>query len=122
MAKNIKFKYLYTDTGNYKNYGFVIFSDPKNISITEITSKLETAFQHEVLFIAQQVDLPELFFEDFPSDDDISFHELDGIEITDEPLNDLSKRTINQFMERINSEAFKGWKVFDPIERFSYSI
>ena len=117
MANNIKFKYLYRDAGNYKNFGYAVFSNPESISVDEIKDKLEKAFKHEMLFIADQVDLQELFFEDFPSDDDISFHEFDGLEVTDEARNDLSKRTIKQFVELIKSESSRGWKVFDPSER-----
>jgi len=117
MAKNIKFKYLYSDAGNYKKFGYAIFSNPESIPIDEVREKLEKAFEQKMFFIAQQVDLQELFFEDFPSDDDISFHEFDGLEVTDEPLNSLSKLTIKQFVELVDLESSKGWKVFDPWER-----
>ena len=117
MAKNIKFKYLYRDAGNYKNYGYAIFSNPESISIAEINDKLERAFEQGMFFIARQLDLQELFFEDFPSDDDISFHEFDGVEISDDTPNNLSKRTIKQFIELVDLESLKGWEVFDPMER-----
>ena len=117
MTKNIKFNYLYRDAGNYKNFGYAIFSNPESISVDEIKDKLEKAFKHKMFFIAQQIDLKELFFEDFPSDDDISFHEFDGLEVTVEPPNNLTKRTIKQFIELVDSESSKGWQVFDPMDR-----
>ena len=120
MIQNIKFKYLYRDFGNYKNVGSVVFPNPDNISIIEVNEELEKAFHQSIFFVAQQIGLQELFFKDFPSDDDISFHEFDGVEMSDEAPNDLYKRTIKEFVQLVILESTKGWEVFDPMERLFY--
>ncbi|MBE0680446.1 MAG: hypothetical protein IH589_00910 [Anaerolineales bacterium] len=118
MPQNIKFNYLYRDAGNYKIFGNVVFSNPEYLSLVEIKDSLEKTFIQKLFFIAKQIELQELFFEEFPLGDDISFHEFNGIEITEELPNDSTKRTIREFIELVELESSKGWKVFDPMERF----
>ncbi len=117
MAQSIKFEYLYRDTGNYKSFGNVVFSNPDNIPSIEIKDSLVNAFSQKMFFIAEQIGLQELFFEGFPSEDDISFHEFNDVEITDEDPNDSAGRTIKEFVELVELESSKGWRVFDPMER-----
>lgn len=122
MTQSIKFKYLYRDTGNYKNFGNVVFSNPDNISSIEIEDSLENAFSQKVFFVAEQIGLQELFFKGFPLGDDISFHEFNDIEITDEDPNDSVGRTIKEFVELVELESSKGWQVFDPMERLFHLV
>lgn len=117
MTQSIKFGYLYRDTGNYKNLGNVVFSNPDNISSIEIKDSLVNAFSQKVFFIAEQIGLQELFFEGFPSGDDISFHEFNEVEMTDEAPSDSAGRTIKEFVALVELESSKGWQVFDPMER-----
>jgi hypothetical protein len=115
MCQNIKFWYLYRDYGNYKNNSYVIFSNPEKIPFDKARQRLETAFEQHVLFIASQIGLPELFHSDYPTCDDISFHEFDDLEFTEQEPSD--KRTLNNFLAQVEKESIKGWKVFDPQER-----
>jgi len=114
---NIKFKYLYRDAGNYKNYGFRVFGNPDNWSVDEIQGRLEAAFLDGIHFIAEQIGLPELFHLDYPTIDDVSFHEYDSLELTEERATDSSEQTIKEFVEKIERESVIGWKLFDPRER-----
>lgn len=117
--RNIKFKYLYRDGGNYKNYGFSIFRNPDNLSVEEIERKLETIFLNELYFIAAQIGLPELFHEDYPAIDDVSFHEYCSVESTEEDESEFSKWTIKEFVEKVEKESAIGWELFDPREKLS---
>jgi hypothetical protein len=118
MYKNIKFKYLYRDGGNYKKYHSIVFRNTQNHSVELLNHRLEEVFWSNIFFVASQIKLPELFFEDFPNDDDISFHEFDGIELTPEKPNDPLNRSIEDFVDEVRLESAKGWDVFDPKERF----
>ena len=113
---SIKFNYLYRDAGNYKNYGFQVFKNPDNLPVSMIENKLAATFFEGLLFIANQIDLPELFHEDYPTIDDVSFHEYAGLEIIQD-TGDVSGRTIKEFVERIEQESVLGWRFFDPHER-----
>ena len=114
---NIKFKYLYRDAGNYKNYGFRVFRNPDNLSVSEIGKKFEASFLNGLYFIAEQIGLPELFHDDYPTLDDVSFHEYYGVEMSDEEGTDSSVQTIKQFAQKVMQESSTGWKLFDPQER-----
>lgn len=116
MSQNIKFRYMYRDESNYKRYGFVIFSNPESIPLDETRSRLEKAFSGSMLFNAKQVGLPELFFEDFPQPNDLTLHEFDIVEITTDAANDRYRRTIKQFVEKVERESIKGWRVIDPLD------
>jgi hypothetical protein len=117
---NTKFIYLYRDSGNYKNMSIVIFLNPENISLAEAQQRLEVAFEQKLLFIASQIGLPDLFHDDFPTSDDISFHEFSGLEFTEQDIND--KRTLKKFFAQVEKESKIGWKVFDPQERLFTQI
>jgi len=118
MSK-IKFKYLYRDAGNYKNYGFKVFRNPNDLTINQIEERLESAFLNRLYFIADQIGLPELFHNDYPTIDDISFHEYDGLELMIDDVKDLSERTVEEFIDNVVQESAVGWKLFDPREMLS---
>lgn len=116
---NIKFVYLYRDGGNFKNWGFCIFRNPDNLPIENIEQRLLASFWQGSLFIAEQVGLPELFHDDYPTIDDICFHEYVNSELTEEDETDSFRRTISVFVDRIEYESAVGWNVFDPRDRLS---
>ena len=80
---NIKLNYLYRDASNYKNYGSVIFSNTNGIPIKQIELALRNTLIDGEYFIANKWNIPELFFEEYNSDDH-EFHEFYSIEITNE--------------------------------------
>ncbi len=114
---NIKFKYLYRDAGNYKNYGFRVFRNPDNLPLGEIEKEIKAAFLDGLYFISEQIGLPELFHDDYPTMDDVSFHEYDGSELSAEEVADSSVQTIKEFVDKVLQESAIGWKLFDPQER-----
>ena len=57
----IKFNYLYRDGSNYKSWGDVVFSNPEQLALNEIESKLVAAFLPDRLYIASQISIPEKF-------------------------------------------------------------
>jgi len=116
MLPNVKFFYEYRDESNYKNFGSVIFTNPDGIPIDDIKARLQKVFFASMLFNSNQVGLPELFFEDFPLPSDMTLHEFDSIETTDEVTNDYLCRTINQFIKEAEKESATGWTVIDPLE------
>lgn len=116
MVKNVKFNYLYRDTGNYKSWGEIIFTNPTRLSVDEIDNRLRKSFFHNELFIADQIGIPQVFMysQGSATTDDHCFHEYDSVELTDEESNDLDKRTIQNFLEQIEMAAIVGWRSFHP--------
>ena len=100
VSLNIKFKYLYREAGNFKIFGFVLFSNPKKLSIDTIQSGIISKLISGEFFENEKMGLPALHFEIFDSDLDHGWHELDGIETTSERQNDF--RSIDEFLEIFN--------------------
>jgi hypothetical protein len=84
---NIKFNYLYRDSGNYKKFSSVIFYNPNNIELTELEKLIKSKLIDGLWFYADEWKLPELFTEYLDSRIDPIWHEFESIEYIDEPEN-----------------------------------
>lgn len=93
---NIKFNYLYRDGGNYKNYGFVILSNPGNLALTEVEKLIRNKLIDGEWFYADEWGLPELFFEWVDFRDDPTWHEFESIDCVNAsvPQTGLNHHTI----------------------------
>jgi len=113
---NIRFNYLYRDTGNYKKWSSVVFSNPDGLTLESVEKAFRRAFSQECLFIASQVRIPEcfLFAEKCAGSDDHCFHEFDGVEASFESPKDSCSRSISGFIADVEVEAKRGWRTFDP--------
>jgi hypothetical protein len=116
---NIKFNYLYRDGSNYKSWGEVIFSNPEQITLDEIETRLIDAYLPDKLFIASQIYIPEKFsflngkFTKY----DHCYHEFDSVEICQEEPTDASERSITNFLRDVKLASNHGWEAFDILER-----
>lgn len=100
---NIKFAYLYRDSGNYKNFGSIVFSNADNINLTELQMLIQSKLIDGTWFYAELWQLPKLYFSVWNDKTDHTFHEFECIEYTSEPANTLL--TLAQFkalVERTN--------------------
>jgi hypothetical protein len=84
---NIKFNYLYRDAGNYKNFGFVIFRNLTNLSLSEFEDFLTLRLIGEQYFYADEWHIPDLHSGTWNNKFDHTFHEFESIEYTSEPPN-----------------------------------
>jgi hypothetical protein len=115
---NILFEYLYRDGSNYKAWGAIVFSNPMELLISEIDGRLRRAFDSELFFIANQIEIPEIFLyrDGLLTGDDHCFHEYDHVELTNDSVTDMYNRTISDFLAQIEAAAQHGWEVFDPCD------
>jgi hypothetical protein len=95
LKTNIRFDYLYRDAGNYKNYGFVIFSNPNNLSIEKLRSSIISNLNDGEFFNHKRLKIPALFFS-IKNSDDHFWHEFENIEETNETPTET--RTIDEFL------------------------
>ncbi|MEO6978720.1 MAG: hypothetical protein ABI113_10090 [Mucilaginibacter sp.] len=79
---NIKFNYLYRDSGNYKKYGFAIFANTDNLELAEVEKHIRAKLIGCEWFYADEWVVPELFFEWVDFRIDPTWHEFEGIEFT----------------------------------------
>ncbi|WP_295721081.1 hypothetical protein [Mucilaginibacter sp.] len=84
---NIQFNYLYRDAGNYKIYASVIFANPGNISLTELSALIQSKLIDQIWFYAGDWRLPDLRSETFNDDIDPAWHEFENIEYIEEAAN-----------------------------------
>lgn len=123
MTSNIKFFYLYRDAGNYKAWGEIVFSNIEKMALAEVTARLRSAFSQEILFVADQIHVPEVFLYNGSkvTSDDHCFHEFDAVEISNEQANDERERSTKRFVEEVEFQAKLGWRAFDPLEKVESS-
>jgi len=121
---NIKFNYLYRDGANYKSWGDVVFSNPDELTLNEIESRLTDAFLPDKLFISHQISISEkfLFTNGKFSKFDHCYHEFDSVEVCKENPTDDLKRSITDFLKTVELISQDGWKAFDILDRFDVLI
>ena len=100
---NIKFCYLYRDAGNYKLFDFIVFSNRRGYTITQIEQKLRSLLISETYFFPEQWNIPRLKFDNFDPELDHGWHELEEVDYTEEPT--TSAQDINEFLESVINSA-----------------
>ncbi len=112
---NTRFIYLYRDGSNYKSWGEVVFAGAPS---DDTLGRVLAALDRSEFFIADQIRVPEKFFENWPRyDDDHCWHEFSSLEETKQLPTDEHSRAIADFVDEIEAAAKSAWKVFDPAER-----
>jgi len=112
---NTRVEYLYRDGANYKQWGAVVFRGECDGSLTR---RLFASLDREEFFIAHQVRLAELFFDDRAlCADDHCWHEMGDVTTTSAAADDLLGRTLKQFVAEVERASTEGWAVFDRSAR-----
>ncbi len=107
---NSRFEYLYRDASNYKRWRSVVFSGAPTRALE---SRIRASLHDGEWFIANQVRLPNLFFLDFPvNDDDHCWHEFSAIEATELSPDDPLQRAIAGFAAELAEAHHVGWRQF----------
>jgi len=121
MRPIIRFNYLYRDAGNYKAWGEIYFSNPDKLELKSIDKQLKRAFDQEVLFIAHQIGVPEVFLykEGGLNTNDHCFHEYDCVELVENVDFSLDSRSVKQFIQVVEKAAASGWNAFNPLDELA---
>ncbi len=116
---SIKFNYLYRDGSNYNSWGKVVFTNPDQLTLGKIETRLIDAFLPDKLFIASQVSIPEkfLFLKGKFTEYDHCYHEFDCVEVCESISTDFLDRSITDFLRDVELASKHGWKAFDILER-----
>ena len=81
MSEVILFNYLYRDSGNYKKFGSMRFSNPEQLTIEEITQRLIKNQIDGSYFYPEQVGIKKFKFHRHT--EDTSWYEFESVEILD---------------------------------------
>ena len=109
---NAALEYLYRDAGNDKQWGRVVFANPESLALEVAEARLCAACDSHEFFVARQVNLEELYFEDFDDELDHGFHQFSKLEPTTDVTTDT--RTLTQFVEefvRAGAPGASGWTI-----------
>lgn len=98
---NIRFEYLYRCAGNYKNWGEVIFRNSSEESAETLESKLRDGLIDGEFFVAEEIGLPTLYFDDIDSELDHGWHEFASLCETEGPTTDRAGRDISDIVDRL---------------------
>ena len=79
-----------------------------------LLARLTAVLDGGEFFVADQVRMPDLFFE-VSSVDDHCFHTFHRLEATEAAVSDLYGWTIEAFVAEAEAAGLSGWRVFDPV-------
>lgn len=102
---NVRFEYLYRDSGNFKNWGEVVFSNPRGVRADIISAIAAQVLIDRTFFVAAIADVPDLHFAEHNEDLDHGWHETHAFRPTDEPPNDVRNRNIEEFVESLRTAS-----------------
>jgi len=98
---NVRFEYLYRDAGNFKNWGEIVFSNPRNINADLVAAMAEKVLIDQAYFLASKAGVPDLHFVEHDEDLDHDWHEVYAFRATDEAPNDPQGRDVEEFVESL---------------------
>lgn len=98
---SIRFEYLYRDAGNNKNWGEVVFANPRHLSAKAIAEMAAEALIDEYFFVARKVGVRNVHFPDYDDELDHGWHEVHAFVGTSEAPTDEEQRDIEEFIEAI---------------------
>jgi hypothetical protein len=96
---NVSFSYMYRDGANYKNPSEVIFGNPENVDLQEAEKIIKSKLIDETWFYVERWGLKDLHFTTWDNEIDVTWHEFNALELTDELPTDA--RMFKQFLAQI---------------------
>ena len=99
MPNNIRFHYLYRDSGNYKTFGFKDFANPGNLLLEEVRIKLTEKLISGEFFYPEESGISKFRFHRFC--DDYSWYEFESLEIV---KGKTPSKTIDEFIAGLSTK------------------
>ena len=99
---NIKFNYLYRDSGNYKLFNSVIFTNPNKLDLKTIQGQITKSLIDGEFFCPREWNIPALEFDTPDEELDHNWHEFESVEQTSESSEVMKK--IDELLESIIDE------------------
>jgi len=102
--KYVQFWYMYRDYSNYKQHNSITFSNPDNISLTEIDAAIRKCLIDGEWFLHSAWGVPDMHFEETVWKDDHPLHEYHFVQETEAEGN---VESVNDFLARISNISTK---------------
>ena len=97
----IRFDYLYRCAGNYKQWGEVFLSNPQDRPVEELESAIRAKLIDGEFFIAEQIGVPTLYFEETDPELDHGWHEFTGLALVEHAPSDGDSESIEAMLEKL---------------------
>ena len=96
----IEFTYFYRDYGNYKNFDSVVFANHNGYNAGELRNSILGVLGPDQLIDTSRLEIPSLYFEDFPFDPDLDHYQHEFFEVAEThlPTNDTKCRDITSLL------------------------
>lgn len=98
---NVRFEYLYRDAGNFKNWGEIVFLNPRNINPALAAAMAEKVLIDHAYFVAAKAGVPDLHFAEHDEELDHDWHEVHAFHATEDVPNDPQGRDVEEFIESL---------------------
>jgi len=95
MSDVIRFNYLHRDSGNWKKFGYKLFSNPEQLTIEEIEQRIRQNLIDREYFYPEQAGIKKFKFHRYS--DDYSWYEFESVEILDK--SDDSKKELKSISD-----------------------
>ncbi|MGE0020110.1 MAG: hypothetical protein AB7S72_10625 [Draconibacterium sp.] len=102
MAQNIRFYYLYRDSGNYKKFGFKDFSNPFSLSLNEIEQTIRENLISTEFFYPEKIGIQKFKFHRYC--DDLSWYEFERVEFVE---SGKLQKSINEFLQILKANRIQ---------------
>jgi len=100
---NIRFEYLYRDSGNFKKWGDVVFSNIDNITSETAMKEIFKYLDEGLYFKAEDIEVDDLHFDEFNPLLDHYWHEFHGCAETEDDVTDVQYRDIKTIISKLKS-------------------
>jgi len=81
MATNIRFNYLYRDSGNYKKFGHKDYSNPEELTLEEAEKQLREQLISTEFFYPEHASIPRFRFHRYLCN--YSWYEFENLELVE---------------------------------------
>jgi hypothetical protein len=96
MYELIRFNYLHRDSGNWKKFGSKLFSNPENLSLSEIEQKIRQNLIDQEFFYPEKVGIKKFKFHRYL--DDYSWYEFESVATVEVEILKSQKTSITDFI------------------------
>ena len=98
----IRFEYLYRCAGNYKQWGEVFLSNPKDRPVEELESDIRAKLIDGEFFIAEQIGVPTLYFEETDPELDHGWHEFWDLKVVEQTPAGATGASVEEVLLRLS--------------------
>jgi hypothetical protein len=104
---NIRLEYLYRDSGNFKKWNDIVFSNCDKISAEIAIEEIRNNLEEGLYFRAEDIGVNDLHFDEFNPLLDHHWHEFHSCSETEDEVTDIQHRDIKSIISKFITSKSK---------------